>query len=223
MDRPITGFYHVWVTPTSKNKIIPDQLKLLRKSGLLEQTQNKFCCVLGDPGFRRPTILRLQDAGFTVLKINKNPYLWEDFTLEAMRKFVKDKDEESDVWYVHTKGTRWKGNAFIKKQEIRKRMEYAIVHKWEECVRRLMKSDVCGTRYRPRPLPHYSGNFWWAKSEYLQKLPPIQPKPPRRANGSKDRYWAEFWLFKSDPKFVNIGLGGFDQWFQKWKNTKKKG
>jgi hypothetical protein len=45
--------------------------------------------------------------------------------------------------------------------------------------------------------PHYSGNFWWANTNYLRSLPLLSVENP-------ERMAPEFWLFKNNPIFYNL-------------------
>ena len=44
---------------------------------------------------------------------------------------------------------------------------------------------------------HYSGNFWWANSNYLRTLPLLSVENP-------ERMAPEFWLFKNNHIFYNL-------------------
>ena len=46
------------------------------------------------------------------------------------------------------------------------------------------------------PLPHFSGNFWWANSFQIKKLPLLQ---------NYDSYYeAEMWLCNTKAKYVSL-------------------
>jgi hypothetical protein len=52
---------------------------------------------------------------------------------------------------------------------------------------------------------HYSGNFWWSKASYINKLHLLDEK-------NIDKPYAEFWLFTSNPKYYNIYSSGVDHY-----------
>jgi hypothetical protein len=65
--------------------------------------------------------------------------------------------------------------------------------------------DTCGWRLSPLPSPHYSGNYWWARCEYVNNL--ISPasmvlnetfatiaRELSKGVVSQDRYFAEAWV-----------------------------
>ena len=40
----------------------------------------------------------------------------------------------------------------------------------EDCLAALRNHDLVGVHWRDKPFPHFSGNFWWARNEYLRRL-----------------------------------------------------
>jgi hypothetical protein len=51
-------------------------------------------------------------------------------------------------------------------------MEYFLVEHAEKCIEKLNQGHTTvGILYSKSPTPHYSGNFWWAKTSYLRTLP----------------------------------------------------
>ena len=57
-------------------------------------------------------------------------------------------------------------------------MLYCLVDNSDKCIKLLNIYDTVGVNVREHdenPL-HYSGNFWWARSSYLQKLLPFSFK-----------------------------------------------
>jgi hypothetical protein len=92
-------------------------------------------------------------------------------------------------------------------------MLYFLVEEYKNCISILdEKYDTVGcdysidldqrifNGYHPYPPPpHYSGNFWWANSNYLKTLPKLCIQPP-------ERNAPEFWLFQNNPNFYNLHL-----------------
>lgn len=51
-------------------------------------------------------------------------------------------------------------------------MEYFLIFKWKDCIEKLtLDYQSCGVEWRGSMGGHYSGNFWWMKSELIRKLP----------------------------------------------------
>lgn len=97
-------------------------------------------------------------------------------------QLIEDTIQEGDkILYFNSLGVT--GNS-IYKQSWRKYLSYFNIEKWEECIKALDNGyDTCGVDFRTDPIPHYSGNFWWANASYLKTLPKIQtlnkPDSPR--------------------------------------------
>lgn len=77
-------------------------------------------------------------------------------------------------------------------------MLYFLVEKYDECINQLNKNyDTVGCNYlfatHAYPM-HYSGNFWWSKSSYINKLHLLDET-------NVDKEYAEFWLFIKNPKY----------------------
>ena len=59
-------------------------------------------------------------------------------------------------------------------------MEYFVIERWEHSIRVLKDKYTCGcelwahtSRVNPKDfIYHYSGNFWWSRSEYIKKINP---------------------------------------------------
>jgi hypothetical protein len=56
----------------------------------------------------------------------------------------------------------------------RKFLEWGTIEHWIDCVNHLNDSDVVSCNYAPWPMKHFSGNYWWSKSEYIKKLPDLR-------------------------------------------------
>ena len=98
------------------------------------------------------------------------------------------------MWYIHTKGVTAPNNP--NQRDWRKYMEYFTIERYEDCIKALETYDVCGVNWHP-PLwdvknYHFSGNFWWARAEYIKNLPPI--------NLDGDRHEAESFLGYGNPR-----------------------
>jgi len=56
--------------------------------------------------------------------------------------------------------------------------------------------SLCGVDFRINPIEHFCGNFWWAKSDYIQTL--VDPhifinKEIKNVHLTK-RHYCEFWI-----------------------------
>lgn len=117
-----------------------------------------------------------------------------DDNMEEARtlKFIRDYSAENPgdyACYFHTKGiTQFSAPT----ESWRRYMEYFTVEKWRNSVKILYRGfDCCGVMFnKDTPLgywPHFSGNFWWAKTEYINTLDHTYLDHPWR-------YMREFWI-----------------------------
>jgi hypothetical protein len=111
------------------------------------------------------------------------------------------------AYYIHTKGATT-ANHFIPNPAYwwGQYIEHYTITKWKENVVKLDEGyDISGVEWRDGPLPHFSGNFWWARSEYLAKLPHANEYWHKWKH---DRIMAEMYIGLAAPKhycFMNTG------------------
>jgi hypothetical protein len=78
-------------------------------------------------------------------------------------------------------------------------MEYIVIDKFESCIEKLKINDVCGC-FWDSAVPHFSGNFWWANSKYINKLENINVWCGKNFLGLPNRFRHELWIGSGDPK-----------------------
>jgi hypothetical protein len=76
----------------------------------------------------------------------------------------------------------------------------------------LMTHDLSGINFHEAPARHFGGNFWWARADYIRRLPhPLSPDfaSPQFADPSnRERIRYEMWVGSGNPKVCNTGVGG---------------
>ena len=88
-------------------------------------------------------------------------------------------------------------------------MSWGVIKNWRKCIDALnVGYDVAGVNYFTKPAKHFSGNFWWANSEYIKTLPDPSTKEwweelRRKTNDAwmktcSDRFRDEQWLCSKD-------------------------
>lgn len=140
----------------------------------------------------------LQDQKIKLVRIANNVQ-GEIDTLKFMHNTCMKNELNKHVLYLHSKGVSRTGNANV--QAWIDYMEYFVITKWKDCLDRLEDHDTCGVNLQFVPGAHYSGNFWWANTDYLKKLKPLEIsmrewKVPHC--GSVDRAYCEFWLLDNN-------------------------
>ena len=161
MSRPIAIFYHLYQTEIG-GLVYQQQMHRLYTSGLMEECEFLHIGVVGD------------NEMFSVprkAKVHKNERLTKDEgeTVEAMYKFCCDPNNSHyNVLFFHSKGA---SRQFVPQLHAwRLFLEFFVLDKWKDCVYALKQYNTAGAKLRMKPYPHYSGNFWWARADYLATL-----------------------------------------------------
>lgn len=173
--KPIVGFWHIGALGDWR-RIVDEQYAKLKDSGLYEASETIVVGFIGgrsrldelgaalpdDPKFEVFTTEDVEDYEFPTLV-----RLWH----EARRR-----ERSFFCYYFHTKGVSRGEERQI--NAWRRYMEYFTLERWEDCVLVLADHDTCGVELKDDG-HHYSGNFWWATSDYVRTLP------------DADRFWRE--------------------------------
>lgn len=206
---PIYGFFHICMI-NNWREVVEEQLQLMKRSGLYDRLLTLYCGIVGT-----------QDTSF-LDKYSKIKILYKDsqiarfefLTLEHLQNFCKtDASDDSKIFYIHTKGISKKGKPDPISAEMssylsdwRNYLNYYILERYEECVRQLNYADIVGVNWRGLGTGtaiyggvtnHFSGNFWWARAEYIKRLGRIDEGPHGRCE-------AEFWVGKYRGKAISL-------------------
>lgn len=130
----------------------------------------------------------VQEYSSTSSNHNSNKHKGDATTTEASTPPLRPPipPERVLVYYLHSKGVT---HAVHEEQKAkaslawRSYMEYFLFNNPRWCVRRLLEgAATCGVEFRvpnashyegdPQHMPHYSGNYWWARCDYIASLPP---------------------------------------------------
>ena len=112
----------------------------------------------------------------------------EFFTLEHLQSYCR-KNPGDNVLYCHTKGLTSPRNESIR--DWRLYMSYFCIDKWQSA--NMDEYDTYGVDWVEKPQPHYSGNFWIARGDYIASLPDISAIKNNETVLTK-RHNAEFWI-----------------------------
>lgn len=188
--------------------LVTDLLARLGASGLLAASERLTAVVIGsdaDYAAVQQLVARLPAAD----KIETH-HAGADFsqyeypTLQRLQAACKATKAQIAVYYLHTKGVSkiaTDGSENPVWYYWREGMLDVIADKYTDCVASLASgADIAGAYWHeshPSCPPHFSGNFWWATSAHIKRLPDIA-KPTTAANPDHARYWAENWLGSVD-------------------------
>ena len=217
--RPIAIFFHVFPWKRYQD-IVNEACQLLDSSGLSSVSRHTFFCLVRIKGSHpsKSKCRRLLVPSFdesSVLSVSRIGLEWE--TLKVLWDFCKNADEPWFVLYLHTKGV-YRGSPLS--DDWRQMMLYFCVERWRETLTLFddpgcwavgcnLKNKRPARRYsqhfkshgldilKAPPMLHYSGNFWWARSEAICRLPDPESQEARRIltwKGIKTNLAAERWI-----------------------------
>ena len=209
MEKPIFIFYHICLGGPWEI-VVKEQLAKLENSGLLDRANGLKCGVLG-PKSEYEKLIRMLPDKAEIIFYSENYGLFEFPTVILLQEHALEND--GYYLYLHTKSV----SRFTQETtDWRHLMEYFTIEKYENALEKLEEGFDCfGVNWRNIPTPHFSGNFWWARSEYLKKLPIILV--------SGDRFLCEFWIGRSNPKVFCAFESGVDHYYHRCQRSKYEG
>jgi hypothetical protein len=157
--RPIYGIYYICCIGNYLN-IINEQINTLIISGLYEISDQILCFVCNVKNDCLD-ILKKYDK-IKIIQTNEN--LYEKFAINQYKEYLKG---EYYLFYIHTKSVSRKEICYINWRNL---CDYFTIYKWRLNIELLNYYDCIGINLKNFPKKHYSGNFWWSKSEHLDRL-----------------------------------------------------
>lgn len=137
-------------------------MNYIRESGLYDYVKEIRCCILGNYDE-----YLFSDKKIKIHAKSENIQLYEVFTINKLHEDCKN--EEFNFLYLHTKGvSRQPTSLFVKSWT--EYMCYFNIRYYKKCIELLEENDSVGVNLKDEPVCHYAGNFWWSKSEYINKL-----------------------------------------------------
>lgn len=183
-------FYHCWLPNEQGLEVVIEQVAALKTSGLYAAADQILVGFNGDPYHSQYLAEFLPRA-----EIHHVPPHGEAATIQLLQHWLADKEHWA-VCYHHTKSiTHPPGGPYT---NWRRCLQRVVIENWERCVEDLENgAESVGAHWvNPHPTQqYYAGNFWWANSDYLRALPPIDTQT---VNGKS--YEAEVWIGKVLPR-----------------------
>ena len=154
------------------DKVFKQQMDLIRSSGLGDVADEIMVMGNGREYTFLPFLKQWPDMpNVSFVKVCTGAHFFEYSGLDFMQKQCKQFEEPYDILYLHMKGlTRW-GNPAV--DDWRNFMNWSVIEQWKQCVEALKECDAVGPNLDMEPWVHFSGNFWWAKSEWIAQLPEL--------------------------------------------------
>lgn len=173
MKCPIFGVYFICCI-NNYLEVVKEQLNILDK-GLLDITTKVIIFITKyDKGtcLELDNILNKYDK-FIIIKTPDN--LYEKYAINNYKQYITAK--EYYLYYFHTKGLKSINdpllNVFSSRRQI---LNYYTLSQYNINIKLLDLYDAVGCSLHLYPKKHFSGNFWWSKSSYLQNLKNINNK-----------------------------------------------
>jgi len=206
-SRPVRGFMTVCCCG-HYSEVLSEILESLFESRLYEKSLSIELAVLGGPEEQR--VVQRMVAPFDRFRIayrSEDLLQYEYPALQLLQAACRDFD--GAVYYLHTKGVSH-ARTDPYQRYWRALMLHHVIDGHEECLAALETHACAGTGWKGH---HYSGNFWWTKSEHIRKLPDLAGlrSAPRRVgwNPADDvRLQCEYWIGMGDGPFKSIGPEG---------------
>ena len=134
----------------------------------------------------------VQAADNIIIHRNNDLVKGEFVTLALLQKRAIE-TPEARFLYIHTKGVTSFFNLAVR--DWRRYMTFFVVGQHRRCLDALSRSEACGVDLVKEPAFHFSGNFWWARGNYINKLPAISAiSDPLAPAILSTRHNAEFWI-----------------------------
>jgi GR25 family glycosyltransferase involved in LPS biosynthesis/tetratricopeptide (TPR) repeat protein len=130
-----------------------------------------------------------KDQKLHVIEYSPLTNLYEPCCLRIMHQYATD-NPDSVILYLHTKGISYYNDPVMFKRSLdwtRFMLRYIVESNGDMGD----DFDTMGCNYTEKPVPHYSGNFWWATAKYIASLPVYK---------LGDKMSAEFWLKPQGPR-----------------------
>jgi hypothetical protein len=166
--------------------IVQDQLNLLLSKGLYDASHKIYYCAYSSDLFQIYKFIDLIKKLDTKNKINiiVHPYNdGEKNTIILLQEICKSY-ENAFVLYYHAKGVTSIVHCDRVRRNIkswREMLNYFNIEKWESCILALNNHDIYGVMRGQFSFPDtselktiYPGNFWWARSSHINKLPNVK-------------------------------------------------
>ena len=195
----IAVFMHVALMDNYK-EINEEIWSQMIKSGLLDAIDKLYITIVGDGDFDMPTKIWNKAK---ILSRENDIERFEFPCIEAITDFARE-NKDFIIMKCHNSGTSHNADS-IKYPNWRRLQIHTMINRWKECLSALKSSEInaVGIETQKDPMTHFSGNWWWTTSKYVNELPKRaleqmqQLTPGGIGMGvapNKRRHAAEFWL-----------------------------
>jgi len=191
-------------------EIINNILQKIKKTGLYDIIKEIRCVVLGNIDISQESLFK--DDKIKVIYYSNNINLYERKILSLL--YEDSQKEDFYVLYLHSKGVKYDG----KYESITDWVNYLLyfnINYYEFIIKELKNHNTIGVNLTRRKPYHYSGNFWWSKSEYIKTL-----NPHIDSNYLSPEFWITQKLIDEPKKFLSLWKSSGNHYFVKYPEKK---
>ena len=203
----LTHFFHAYADGNFETPI-RQHFTEVRDTGLLYALDSVRVGMVGSAVNRDRVLTLFDELAIPVQVVATTPEGWEQVTLRELHTFAKQ--DGGKIFYAHTKGA-WSSDRMANPWRVS--MIHDTVTRWRECVKALDFVQTAGPFWQESAMPEhhdhkhfFGGNFWWARSDYVAALPPVE---------NEHRFQAEGWVGLGSPS-VRIMREGYSTWGNFW-------
>jgi hypothetical protein len=167
-------FYQVTNLP-GWEVLVTERIDKLTSSGLLDNAE-LYVYLHYDPESYNDLIKSKSHPNIHWVHCDATKEEYEHPTAILMQTHAVDADEPFYALYLHQKGITAVGTDTEQKMaHWRWLMDYWCIENWESCIYQLDNGyNIVGCNLLYDPVVHFSGNQYWAKSEFIASWPKIQ-------------------------------------------------
>lgn len=187
--RDIVVFMHM-ATMGRYREVNAEILAAVKFSGLLRACKKFHISVVGDGDIDLP----YESDKFDIKLMDKNPGIFEYKSADRMREYCWE--NKCHALYMQNCGVSHPKD----RQDLYPGWRHLRLHiyimKWRRCIQALEDGNDCaGLEWLTDPVPHFSGSFYWAKSEYIKTLPTVEDAKQLSLQAvNSHRHGIEFWI-----------------------------
>lgn len=160
-------------------EIIRSMMHIIISSNCLQYIDEIRYCVVG-PDYQRAIQIMTEYPKTKLLQ--SDPYAMHQYERYTLHRLHQDcvsfqrEEKKCNILYIHSKGiTRPRTTNISVWRDAMLKILTMYAHQWIAMLES-GRADAIGSFYLDQPFRHFSGNFWWASSSYIIRLPtPIGP------------------------------------------------
>jgi len=171
---PIYGVYFICCIGNYLD-VVEEQINCVVNSGLYNASKEILCFVCLYKENNGLVNLFSEYPKFRLITSKLN--LYEKFAINNYKEQIKEDSHYYYYYYVyyfHTKGVTHSNDSIFSKR--RRILNFYILQNYKLILKLLKFYNTVGVNLFKYPKMHYSGNFWWATSSYLEQLKDINSK-----------------------------------------------